>query len=235
MILGNRCTRWCAYCAIDTLRPEPPDPGEPERVAEAARRMALRHVVVTSVARDDLADGGAGHFRATIRALRRVMPAATVEVLIPDFKGDEASLGLVIDERPDVLNHNIETVRGIFKRVRPKGDYDRSLALLDRAKAMAPQQITKSGFMLGLGESRQEIEGTLLDLRACGVDMVTIGQYLKPKEGKVDVAEYIEPHVFEELEARAYGLGFRAAFAGPFVRSSYHAEEVQEKIARRAV
>ncbi len=232
MILGNRCTRWCGYCAIDTLRPDPPDPGEPERVAEAARRMALRHVVVTSVARDDLADGGAAHFCATIRAIRRANPSATVEVLIPDFAGEEPSLRAVLAERPDVLNHNIETVRGIFKRVRPKGGYDRTLELLARAKVIAPDQITKSGFMLGLGELREEVEQTLQDLRAAGVDMVTIGQYMKPKEGKVEVVEYIEPRVFEDLETRATALGFAAAFAGPFVRSSYHAEEVKDKVFR---
>jgi lipoic acid synthetase len=174
MLLGDRCTRRCAYCAVATARPLPPDAGEPARVAEAAARLGLRYVVLTSVARDDLRDGGAAHFAATVREVRRRLPGAKVEVLTPEFKGDRGSLAAVLDSLPDVFNHNIETVPRLFPRVRPQGDYRRSLALLAAAKELRPGQATKSGLMVGLGETDDEVGAVLGDLRAAGVDIVTV-------------------------------------------------------------
>lgn len=226
MIGGDTCTRRCHYCDIATGRPQALDPLEPRRVAEAARRLALRYVVVTAVARDDVPDGGAAHFAATIRNLRQALPEAQIEVLIPDFKGHEASLQAVLAARPDVLNHNIETVRPQFRRVRPQGDYDRTLALLERARRLAPDMTTKSGFMVGLGESDADIHSTLTDLRGVGVELVTIGQYLQPSLQHVPVVEYVTPERYATFRAWGQALGFRATFAGPFVRSSFHAGEL---------
>ncbi len=226
MIGGDRCTRRCHYCDVTTGRPDALDPLEPRRVAEAARRLNLQYVVVTAVARDDVGDGGAAHFAATIRNIKRQLPQAQVEVLIPDFKGNSSSLQTVLDAAPDVLNHNIETVRRIFRDVRPQGNYDRTLELLQRAKQLAPQIPTKSGFMVGLGETTAEIFDTMRDLRAMNVDLVTIGQYLQPSKDHVPVAEYITPERYAEYRRMGQELGFRQTFAGPFVRSSFHAGEL---------
>jgi lipoic acid synthetase len=226
MIGGDRCTRRCHYCDVTTGKPQPLDPTEPRRVAEAARRLNLRYVVVTAVARDDVRDGGAAHFAATIRHLRQALPSVQVEVLIPDFKGQLESLQAVLAAQPDVLNHNIETVRRIFDAVRPQGDYDRSLELLHRAKTLAPDIPTKSGFMVGLGETTDEIFATMRDLRAVGVDLVTIGQYLQPSKAHVPVVEYLPQERYGEYRRYGKELGFRATFAGPFVRSSFHAGEL---------
>lgn len=226
MIGGDRCTRRCHYCDVTTGRPNPLDPTEPRRVAEATRRLNLRYVVVTAVARDDVPDGGAAHFAATIRNIRQIVPGIQIEVLIPDFKGRHAALQTVLDAQPDVLNHNIETVRRIFDDVRPQGDYDRTLELLARSKALAPSIPTKSGFMVGLGEASEEVCATMRDLRGVGVDLVTIGQYLQPSKQHVAVAEYVSPERYGEYRRYGKELGFRATFAGPFVRSSFHAGEL---------
>ncbi len=226
MIGGDRCTRRCHYCDVMTGRPEPLDLLEPRRVAEAARRLDLKYVVVTAVARDDVPDGGAAHFAATIRNIRRQLSTAQVEVLIPDFKGRLESLQTVLDARPDVLNHNIETVRRLFKAVRPQGSYDRTLELLQRSKTLAPDIPTKSGFMVGLGETTDEIFATMRDLHAVGVDFVTIGQYLQPSKDHVAVSEYIPPERYVDYRRYGQALGFRATFAAPFVRSSFHAGEL---------
>ncbi len=226
MIGGDRCTRRCHYCDVTTGRPFPLDPTEPRRVAEATRRLKLSYVVVTAVARDDVQDGGAAHFAATIRNIRQLVPDTEIEVLIPDFKGDARALQTVLDARPDVLNHNIETVRPIFDAVRPQGDYDRTLELLARCKQAAPEIPTKSGLMVGLGETTAEVFATMRDLRAVGVDLVTIGQYLQPSKAHVVVAEYVPRERYAEYRQYGQELGFRATFAGPFVRSSFHAGEL---------
>jgi len=226
MILGDRCTRRCAYCSISTAKPLPPDPGEPARLAEAAARLRLRYVVLTAVARDDLGDGGAGHFAATVAAVRAQLPEAEVEVLVPDFKGDLAALQVVLDAEPDVFNHNLETVPRLFPEVRPQGRYERSLSLLAAAKRLRANQTTKSGLMVGLGETDPEISGALRDLRAVGVDMVTLGQYLRPTREHAPVARFVTPQAFRRLEDEAKSLGFPTVFSGVFVRSSFHAAEV---------
>jgi lipoic acid synthetase len=226
MLLGDRCTRRCAYCAVSTARPAPPDAAEPERVAEAAARMGLRYVVLTSVDRDDLPDGGAAHFAATVRAVRRALPGAGIEVLTPDFKGDRQALLAVLEAEPEVFNHNIETVPRLFPRLRPQGRYRLSLDVLAAAKAMRPGQATKSGLMVGLGETDEEIAPVLADLRAAGVDTVTIGQYLRPTREHEPVHRYVTPEAFRELEARAREIGFPTVYSGVFVRSSFNAEEV---------
>ncbi len=229
MLLGDRCTRRCGYCSVATAKPLPADPDEPARVAEAAARLGLRYVVLTAVARDDLRDGGASQFAATIRALRERLPAVQVEVLTPDFRGDEAALDRVLAAAPDVFNHNVETVPRLFTAVRAQGDYALSLALLARAKALRPAQATKSGLMVGLGETDGEIEGVLVDLRRAGVDIVTLGQYLRPSRDHVAVARYVTPDGFEALAARARAHGFPTVYSGVFVRSSYNASEVARR------
>jgi len=226
MLLGDRCTRRCGYCSIATARPRPLDPDEPRRVAAAAARLSLRHVVLTSVNRDDLPDGGAAHFASTIREIHRALPGAGVEVLTPDFGGDEAALSTVLDAGPSVFNHNIETVPSLFPRLRPQGRYRRSLDVLAAARSQRPTQVTKSGLMVGLGEDDEEIEAVLADLRAVGVDIVTLGQYLRPSRDHEPVRRYVSPGAFRALEARARSLGFPTVYAGVFVRSSFHAEEV---------
>jgi lipoyl synthase len=226
MLLGDRCTRRCDYCSVATARPDAPDPAEPERVAEAAARLRLRYVVLTAVARDDLADGGGAHFAATVHAVRRRLPAARVEVLTPDFKGGGAALDAVLAARPDVFNHNVETVPRVFPRVRPQGSYERSLAVLSGVKSRRPALATKSGLMVGLGESDDEIVGVLRDLRAAGVDIVTMGQYLRPTRRHAPVHRYVTPDGFRALERAARGLGFPTVYSGVFVRSSFNAEEV---------
>jgi lipoic acid synthetase len=226
MLLGDRCTRRCGYCSVSTARPLPPDPGEPERVAEAAARMGLRYVVLTSVNRDDLPDGGASHFAATVRALRRALPGAAVEVLTPDFKGDRGALERVLEAGPEVFNHNIETVPRLFPRLRPQGRYALSLELLRAVKELRPAQATKSGLMVGLGETDDEVAPVLRDLRAALVDTVTIGQYLRPTREHEPVDRYVTPDAFRAFEQTARGLGFPTVYSGVFVRSSFNAEEV---------
>lgn len=226
MLSGDRCTRRCGYCSVATARPLPTDPGEPSRVAEAAARLGLRYVVLTAVARDDLADSGAAQFAATVRAVRDRLPGAKVEVLVPDFRGDHGALVTLLGAEPDVFNHNVEMVPRLFPRIRPQGAYRRSLELLAAAKRLRPVQTTKSGLMVGLGENDQEVLQVLEDLRAAGVDIVTIGQYLRPTRGHEPVARYVTPEGFRGFEAQARSLGFATVYAGVFVRSSFNAEEV---------
>ena len=225
LLLGDVCTRTCGFCDIASGRPRPVDPGEPLRVADAAREMRLRFVVITSVNRDDLPDGGAAHFAAAIRALRRLDPVPGVEVLTPDFKGRLDSLRVVVEARPDVYNHNVETVPRLYRLVRPAASLARSLDLLGTAKRLDPQMTTKSGFMLGLGETEEEVLDLLGRLRGADVDMVTIGQYLRPSRESLAVADYISPGTFDRYREAGEKLGFRSVFSGPFVRSSYRAEE----------
>jgi lipoic acid synthetase len=228
MLLGDRCTRRCAYCSVETGRPLPPDPGEPARVAEAAAHLGLRYVVLTAVARDELGDGGAGHFAATVRAVRERLPFARLEVLTPDFAGDPEALRAVLDAEPEVFNHNIETVPRLFPMVRPQGDYRRSLDMLERARRIRPGQVTKSGLMVGLGETDEEVHAVLADLRDGGVQIVTIGQYLRPTRRHAPVDRYLPPDQFRRLEDHARDLGFPTVYSGVFVRSSFNAEEVFE-------
>ncbi len=230
MINGDLCSRSCTFCNVAAGRPSgPPDPGEPERVADAAATLALEHVVVTSVTRDDLPDGGAGQFAAVIRALRRRLPGSTIEVLIPDFRGDAAALDLVLRERPDVLNHNVETVPRLYREVRPQADFAQSLAVLRRAAEAG--LVAKSGFMLGLGETVEEIEALLRDLRAAGVRLVTIGQYLRPTPRHHAIVRYAPPEEFERWRRLGLELGFAGVDSAPLVRSSYHAKRSFERAA----
>lgn len=223
LILGRVCTRNCAFCKISPGAPEPVDPQEPDRVAQAAARLGLGHVVVTSVSRDDLPDGGAGHFAAVLGALRRTLAASTLEVLIPDFGGDAASLQTVLDARPDVLNHNLETVPELYAAIRPRAVYARSLALLERAKKNAAPGLTKSGLMLGLGETPQQIRRVLADLAAVGCDIVTIGQYLAPSARHAPIDRYVTPEEFDAWAAYGATLGIPRMHCAPLVRSSYNA------------
>ena len=224
MILGDVCTRACGFCAVKTGLPRlPPDPREAARVAEAAARMGLRHAVITSVNRDDQRDGGAGVFAACIRQIRERVPGCTVEVLIPDFKGDAAALQVVIDAAPDVLNHNTETVPRLYRHVRPGARFERSLELLGRAKAAG--LLTKSGIMVGLGEEPEEVRETVRRIREAGTDILTVGQYLRPSADHLPIARYYEPAEFAEIKRYAVALGYRHVESGPLVRSSYHAEE----------
>jgi lipoic acid synthetase len=223
MINGERCTRACGFCLVDTRRPGPLDPGEPGRVAEAVERMGLGFAVVTAVARDDLTDGGASGFAATIAAIRRRTPAVQVEVLIPDCKGDDASLATIFDARPDVLNHNVETVPRLQRAVRPSAGYARSLAVLARANEAG--LITKSGLIVGMGETDDEVVSTLADLRAVGIDIVTIGQYLRPTTHHLPVARWVEPAVFDAYKTAGEAMGIPHVESSPLTRSSYHARQ----------
>jgi len=223
MILGDTCTRSCGFCAVKTGRPLTLDRDEPRRVGDAARRMGLKHAVITSVNRDELDDGGAEIFAATIRAIRSEIPSCAVEVLIPDFGGVWWALDLVIAERPDVLNHNTETVPRLYRAVRPQAEYGRTLELIRRSKAAGMR--TKSGLMLGLGETRAELLAVLADLRTSGCDVLTLGQYLRPTRDHFEVVEYIRPEIFDELGETARDMGFEHVESGPLVRSSYHADE----------
>lgn len=223
LILGDICTRRCHYCSVQTGKPLPLDLEEPGRVAQAVRALGLRHVVVTSVNRDELTDGGAGVFAATIRETRRLNSGCTIEVLIPDFGGDAAALQEVCAERPDVLNHNIETVARLFPAIRPQGKYGRSIEVLRQAKEQG--MTTKSGLIVGLGESLDEIRQVMRDLRSGGCDILTIGQYLQPTKQHVPVARFYEPALFDALKTEALVLGFRHVESGPLVRSSYHAAD----------
>jgi lipoic acid synthetase len=225
MVMGDLCTRPCGFCSVPRGAPGPLEADEPGRVAEAAERLGLRHVVITSVTRDDLADGGADHFYRCVLAVR-ARTGAAVEVLTPDFLGDPAAIDRVIEARPDVFNHNTETVPRFYKKVRGRADYGRSLALLARVKEKAPNIVTKTGLMLGLGETRDELLDVLADLRAVRCDMLTLGQYLTPTLKHIPVARYLPPAEFDELAALARSLGFKKVASGPFVRSSYHADEM---------
>jgi lipoic acid synthetase len=231
MILGDVCTRACRFCAVKSGQPTELDLQEPERVADAAWQMGLRHVVVTSVARDDLEDGGASIFAETIRAIRRKLPLAGVEVLIPDFMGREESLRTVMEAKPDILNHNIETVERLSDRVRSKAKYGRSLELLSRAKKMNPSIPTKSSIMIGVGEEWDEILQTMDDLRSVGCNIMTIGQYLQPTPLHLKVSKYYTPEQFAQLKEEGMKRGFDHVESGPLVRSSYHAHE-QSKLAK---
>ena len=235
LILGSVCTRSCRFCAIEKARPGPLRDEEPAAVAEACARLGLRHVVITSVTRDDLDDGGAAHFARTIRSVRGRLPQTVIEVLTPDFQGRTEALDVVFDARPDILNHNVETVPRLYPEVRPEADYRRSLGVLACAKRRAGQGAaasgsqrlyTKSGFMVGLGETGDEVRAVLADLRAAGCDIVTIGQYLAPTAKHLAVARFVEPAEFAAWEAEARAMGFSAVASGPFVRSSYQAESV---------
>jgi lipoic acid synthetase len=236
-ILGDTCTRACRYCYVHSGRPEhPPDPLEPLRLAAAAAKMNLKHVVVTSVDRDDVADRGAGHYAATIRALKHKVPEATIEILTPDFLGvEEQALGTILAERPDVFNHNIETARRLHARMRgAKASYDKALWLLERAKELADYPVlTKSGIIVGLGESNDEVVETLRVLRAHGVDVVTIGQYLQPSATHVPIDRWVHPDEFRWFREQGEALGFGSVFSGPLVRSSYRADEQRAAAASR--
>jgi lipoic acid synthetase len=226
MIAGDRCTRACRFCAVTTAKPLPLEADEPGRVAEATLRMRLRHVVITAVARDDLADGGASHFHRTIEAVRERNPDTIIEVLVPDFNDIDASLDAVLAARPNIFNHNLETVRRLTPAVRSRATYDRSLSVLAKAKQRGGQKIyTKSGLMLGLGETDAEVAGAFADLRAVGCDILTLGQYLQPTLRHLAVTEFVSPEKFEELGQFARELGFLHVASGPMVRSSYHADE----------
>ncbi len=228
LILGQHCTRNCRFCAVENGTCLAPDPDEPRRVAEAAARLGLRYVVITSVTRDDLEDGGAAHFAACIEAVRSKIPHVRVEVLIPDFQGSQDALQTVLEARPQVLNHNVETVARLYPQARPQADYQRSLHLLARAGELSAKTITKSGLMLGLGETDAEILELLQDLRRANCQVVTMGQYLQPSRNHLPVAEFVTPEKFEFWQARARQMGFAAAACGPFVRSSYQAGIVYE-------
>jgi len=225
MILGDTCTRSCGYCNVIHGTPKPPDEHEPVHVASAIQAMELAHVVITSVDRDDLSDFGAGHFARTIAETRARIPHCRIEVLIPDFKGDEAALRAVLDARPDVLNHNIETVPRLYKVARHGGRYERTLDLFRHARRVAPRLITKSGIILGLGEERDELLATMADLRAADVNILTLGQYLRPSAQHLPVARFYHPDEFAELAERGHEMGFAHVESGPLVRSSYHAKK----------
>jgi lipoyl synthase len=237
LIMGPACTRACPYCDIDfEKKPQPLDPTEPERLAEAVRRMGLNHVVITSVNRDELPDGGASQFVRCIEAIRAGFRAGsggtTIEVLIPDFCGNQAALEQVLEAGPEVLNHNTETIARLYRRVRPQGDYARSLELLQRAKAFAPWVYTKTGLMVGLGETDEEVRQALRDLRAVDCDILTLGQYLQPTQKHLGVEEFVPPEQFDAWRAYGESLGFLQVVASPLTRSSYHAEQVRSLMQR---
>ncbi len=230
LIMGEICTRNCRFCNVATGRPAPLDPQEPEHVAEAVRVMALKHVVITSVDRDDLPDGGAAHFAETIRAVRSARPECTIEVLIPDFRGQHPPLELILAAEPDILNHNIEMVPRLYPQIRPQGKYEWALSILRQAHEIRPASLTKSGLMVGLGETAAEITATFRDLRAINVDILTIGQYLQPSRNHWPVERYLPPAEFEALAQQGLEMGFRWVESGPLVRSSYRAETQAESL-----
>lgn len=225
MILGDVCTRNCGFCGVYSGCPTPVDPGEPENVAKASAKMGLRYVVVTSVTRDDLVDGGASQFAETISRIKTAIADAKVEVLIPDLGGNPESLRTIVDAEPFVLNHNVETVPRLYPTVRPQAIYARSLEVLETAKSIRSSIYTKSGLMLGLGESNEEVTAVMRDLRSVGCDFLTLGQYLRPSRSNIPVIEYVTPEQFDEYKAIGYEMGFGHVASGPFVRSSYHAAE----------
>ena len=228
MIAGDRCTRACGFCAVSTSKPLPLENDEPNRVAEAVSRMKLKHVVITAVARDDLQDGGANHFRETIDAVRLRNPEIIIEVLVPDFLDKDDSLDMVLNARPEIFNHNLETIRRLTPKVRSRPNYERSLSVLKKVKERGEGNIyTKSGIMLGLGETESELFESLSDLRSANCDMLTLGQYLQPSLCHLPVVNYVTPSKFEEYGAKARDMGFMHVASGPMVRSSYHADEFQ--------
>jgi lipoic acid synthetase len=230
MIAGDRCTRACGFCAVTTAKPLPLEADEPQRVAEAARRMKLRHVVITAVARDDLADGGAGHFQRTVEAVRALNPGIAIEVLVPDFNDNDAAIETVLAARPHIFNHNLETVRRLTPEVRHRATYDRSLSVVQKVKTKQGDTIyTKSGLMLGLGETVTEVLQAMEDLRRVGCDMLTLGQYLQPTLKHLPVVEFITPEQFTAYDCAARQMGFVHVASGPLVRSSYHADEFSPK------
>ena len=230
LILGRTCTRACTFCAIPSEeRPPAPDPQEPERIARAVAELRLKHVVITSVTRDDIADGGAGHFGAVVEALKRQSPFITLEVLIPDLQGEREALETVLRSRPDIVNHNLETVPRLYPAVRPQADYRRSIRLLQMVKEIDPEKVTKSGLMLGLGEEREEVLKAMADLRGVSCEILTLGQYLQPSHRHHPVVRYVTPEEFTDLGREGERIGFRAVFAAPLVRSSFHAAEVFAK------
>ena len=230
MILGNLCTRGCGFCSVPKAKhPGALDSAEPENVARMAAEMRLRYVVITSVNRDDLRDGGSAHFAETVRQVRRALPDARVEVLTPDFCGDLQAVARVLDAAPHVFNHNIETVPRLYRRVRPQADYRQSLDVLDFARRYRPEALTKSGLMVGLGETEDEVHALLRDLRAAGTAVATIGQYLRPTRRNLPVAVYIEPRQFDSYRDYGLSIGFQMVFSGPLVRSSYMADQVSEE------
>ena len=230
MIMGETCTRACTFCNVATGKPDALDVFEPKRVADAVVRLGLRHVVITSVDRDDLDDGGAEHFARTIRAIRHATPDTTIEVLTPDFLRKDGALEVVVDARPDVFNHNLETVPRLYVPVRPGARYFASLRLLDRVKELDPAMFTKSGMMVGLGESQEEVLQVMDDLRSASVDFLTIGQYLQPSAKHHPLERFVPPDEFEKLESRGYNKGFLLVSASPLTRSSYHADEDFERL-----
>jgi lipoyl synthase len=232
MILGDVCTRACGYCAVGHGRPQPVDPAEPARVGEAVAKLDLAHVVVTSVDRDDVKDGGASIFADTIREIRKRQPEASIEVLIPDFQGQADALYAVLDAGPDILNHNTETVPRLYRLARSGGRYDRTLELLDRSRQYAPRIATKSGIMVGLGEEWDEVLATLGDLRKAGCAILTIGQYLRPSQAHLPMTRYYHPDEFRQLKDTALDMGFAHVESGPLVRSSYHAHEQADAFKR---
>jgi lipoyl synthase len=225
MILGDVCTRACRFCAVTSGRPTELDLGEPLRVADSVAELGLKHAVITSVDRDDLRDGGAGIFARTIRAIRRRSPRTTIEVLTPDFGGDLDSVRTVVDARPDIFNHNTETVPRLYSRIRPKAVYANSLALLRHVKALAPEMVTKSGLMVGLGETEEELLEVFRNMRSHDIDVLTVGQYLRPSKKHAEVVRFYRPEEFARLKEQALAMGFGHVEAGPLVRSSYHADE----------
>ncbi len=233
LMMGDICTRSCGFCDVTTGRPKPLDWDEPARVAEAVRRMNLRHVVITSVNRDERKDGGAPIFALVIERIREVQPGCTIEVLIPDFKGDPDALRIVMDARPDVLNHNVETVPRLFRKVQPQDRYAWALATLKNAKALAPDGLTKSGIMVGLGETFDEVIEVMHDLAELKVDILTIGQYLQPSKNHLPIARYYTPEEFEAFEQQGLEMGLRWVESGPLVRSSYRAEEQVRTLSKR--
>ena len=229
LIMGNVCTRNCRFCAVESGTPSALDVNEPMRLAGEVKRLGLRFVVVTSVTRDDLPDGGAGHFARVIEVMHRECPSVGIEVLIPDFQGSRPALKAVVDAAPEVLNHNVETVPRLYASVRPQAAYSRSIEVLREAKALDPSLTTKSGLMVGLGETREEVLKVMVDLRSASCDVITIGQYLSPSACHHPVVEYVRPEIFEKYHRDAMRLGFRDAASGPFVRSSYMAEKYYRK------
>ncbi len=234
MIAGDSCTRACGFCAVDTRKPMALEADEPDRVAEATRRMKLKHVVITAVARDDLSDGGASHFKRVIERVREVNPGVLIEVLTPDFQDDDSAIDAVISARPEIFNHNLETVRSLTPKVRSVATYDRSLSVLAKVKKRVPEIYTKSGLMLGLGETKEELLETMADLRSAGCDLLTLGQYLQPTEKHLKIEEFIHPDQFTAYKRTAEAMGFSHVASGPLVRSSYHADDfVPEEFASR--
>lgn len=233
LLLGDICTRSCRFCNIKTGRPLPIDENEPLRVAESVHRMNLRHAVLTSVDRDDQPDGGAHIFANTIREIRCLQPGCTIEVLIPDFRGDRDALALVMDAHPEILNHNVETVPRLYRRARPQAKYPQSLEVLRRAKEMDPHALTKTGLMVGLGERWDELLQVMDDLRALDVDILTIGQYLQPSKNHLPIERYYSPDEFEKLAEEGYARGFKWVESGPLVRSSYHADGQAQLVTKR--